>query len=377
MSPLESQSRTPRSASPREPWMSGDFGSRTLRRSGNVTPGTPRGCRTPAGETKKATETDAASAPPAKPAQAAAAQADSLASDEDDAAIPFVLPEDNSVGWFRIWVLCSVAGIVLIIPFGLTLLSYRAASRSHKFTTHRGHKISTPRRHPTAASGPNRVPLIYYDDKSGRPPNCQSANYSDVNELVLDLPVPRPTQPLPDKMFRKVFCVFNTMLRAQGLVCCTGGLNEASMALWAIRKILEPSFLRRVAYSIALGADTYFGDSKELWTPGIPLSRFYDLAQGTVKMSYKQVCKLPTVKKTDECVLSIAARNGSGYKMAAFAGMEQLRNRLVKSYYYEMAQLAVVIYDIELDDYEGFCENTKWPLIRALSEPFNKSLRHL
>ncbi|KAH7937248.1 hypothetical protein HPB49_009519 [Dermacentor silvarum] len=165
-------------------------------------------------------------------------------------------------------------------------------------------------------------------------------------------------------------------LRAQGLVCCTGGLNEASMVFWAIKKVLPLWLHHRLAYSIALGADTYFSNSRELWTPGVPLSRFYDPAQGTMKMSYKEVCKLPTVNKTDECVLSIAARNSSGYKMVAFAGTEQLRNRLVKTNYYEMDQYPVVIYDIELDDYEGVCEKIKWPLTRAFSEPFNQSLRH-
>lgn len=118
-----------------------------------------------------------------------------------------MVPEDDSLGWFRIWVLCSVACIVLMIPFGLTLLSYHAASKFHKITTQRALKSST------TGKQPERAPLIYYDDKSGRPLNCQSPNYSDVKELVLDVPVTlstgRPRS--PDKMFRRVFCVFDTL----------------------------------------------------------------------------------------------------------------------------------------------------------------------
>ncbi|XP_049527763.1 uncharacterized protein LOC125947331 [Dermacentor silvarum] len=149
------------------------------------------------------------------------------------------------------------------------------------------------------------------------------------------------------------------------------------MAFSAVRLLLEPRFSKRLAYTIALGADVYFSKTKELWKPGVQLSRFYDFAQGLMKKSYKDVCNLTIVDKTDDCVLSVTGGNHSGHEMAAFAGPEQLRHRLVTSYRYEMARRPVVIYDIELDDYEGVCHNTEWPLIRTFTEPFNKSFGYL
>ncbi|XP_077496686.1 uncharacterized protein LOC144107520 [Amblyomma americanum] len=111
--------------------------------------------------------------------------------------------------WLRVWVMCSVTIIVLMIPLSFTLLSYRAASRL--------------RRNPTRATRPPPLPtqtepdivididnLVLYDDAAGRPDNCSfSPNYRNVS--AIDRFNVSSSSKAETLNLRRVFCVLDTL----------------------------------------------------------------------------------------------------------------------------------------------------------------------
>ncbi|KAH7937433.1 hypothetical protein HPB49_012205 [Dermacentor silvarum] len=233
--------------------------------------------------------------PPSQGGQAAAVVVESLGpfSDDEDDEPQYEVEEedDSSFGWFRMWVLCSVAAIVLLIPFSLTLMSYGATSQIH-----------------SDYEGNGLLPLLKQFNKHGDrvlitvPPNANIVkNY-----------YPLFSDPLPQIEY---VIVATHRLQHEGLVSCTGGQTETALAYWAIYKLLEPAFNNRVIYSTALGGHVYFSSWLQLWKPGVQLSRFYNRAQGIPKLSYPDVCGKAPTRETDECALYVLGSNSSGFKI--------------------------------------------------------------
>ncbi|KAH6927631.1 hypothetical protein HPB50_006336 [Hyalomma asiaticum] len=160
--------------------------------------------------------------PPSEVGKATAAVVESLgpSSNDDDADDQGEdTGEDTSLGWFRLWVLCSVAAIVLMIPFSLTVLSYDATSRF--FSGHEGSHFSG--KHPNdpgAQEGPADLPsfptvkgpVTYYDDQSGRSDKCEWQGYDNTEEMKLvDVPKHFSGTAVERGSLRKVFCVYDIL----------------------------------------------------------------------------------------------------------------------------------------------------------------------
>ncbi|XP_070395689.1 uncharacterized protein [Dermacentor albipictus] len=102
--------------------------------------------------------------------------------------------EDSSIGWFRTWVLCSVAAIVLMVPFALTFMSYEAAGRLHG--------KSTP---PFAVEVPGESLEVPND-------SCEPPDYSKIEDVNLKaLPSQKRTPSTDIVSVRRVFCVYDIL----------------------------------------------------------------------------------------------------------------------------------------------------------------------
>ncbi|XP_075553552.1 uncharacterized protein LOC142586184 [Dermacentor variabilis] len=101
---------------------------------------------------------------------------------------------DSSIGWFRTWVLCSVAAIVLMVPFALTFMSYQAAGRLHG--------MPPP---PFAVEVPAESLEVAND-------SCEPPDYSKVEDVNLKaLPSQKRTPSKDIVSLRRVFCVYDIL----------------------------------------------------------------------------------------------------------------------------------------------------------------------
>ncbi|XP_070395691.1 protein IWS1 homolog isoform X3 [Dermacentor albipictus] len=278
--------------------------------------------------------------------------------------------EDSSIGWFRTWVLCSVAAIVLMVPFALTFMSYEAAGRLHG--------KSTP---PFAVEGVN----VDWDHPSDAHDETKGKNVHDLLAFLGGRQVPMLVTVPPDADIVKRY--FNSLrsassgiqyvivathrLRAVGFVSCAGGQKGAARAYWTVRNVLGPKFYKKLIYSVALGGDVFASTKLGIEAPAQPLSCFYGDEIGIPKVRFADVCLMTEVNKTDECALYTTEASSAGYKVVALAGIEELKKRRIPMSGYQMGLLPIVVYDIHLDDYEAVCKYPRWPLLRAIAEPVN------
>ncbi|XP_077548368.1 chitinase-like protein 3 [Haemaphysalis longicornis] len=119
----------------------------------------------------------------------------------------------------------------------------------------------------------------------------------------------------------------------------------------------------RFIYSVSAGAHTFTTEVAPYLgapTKGSAVFEYRTRQQGATR--YDVVCTLPRstrLGRDDECAVAYAPQpDGSQsreFKAAAFAGPEEIRTRLNRAYDFAFGDTAVVVYDIDLDDFEGRC----------------------
>ncbi|KAL1467933.1 hypothetical protein MTO96_041816, partial [Rhipicephalus appendiculatus] len=118
------------------------------------------------------------------------------------------------------------------------------------------------------------------------------------------------------------------------------------------------------------GADTFTtAGSAQLGEPSKGPSTFDYYTRQPQRTRYDLVCQLPRGRQgtDDECAVAYKPiRNSADVKVAAFAGPKEIRVRLNRAYDLNLGDTPIVIYDIDLDDFEGKCPGgVKSPQIEA------------
>ncbi|CAN8003312.1 unnamed protein product [Ixodes hexagonus] len=161
-------------------------------------------------------------------------------------------------------------------------------------------------------------------------------------------------------------------LRAvNNLVACHG---TRAMAAPVLRKFRAdfPQHWKKYIYSVSVAPYTYTTyDAPVLGSTAKGGAIFDWPVKQKDKTSYDQVCKLDIVQQAQdaECVVAYK-RSGTGnkIKVAAFAGPQQLWQRMARSYDDNMGSTPVVVYDMDLDDFLGRCTpGVMSPLLEALA----------
>ncbi|KAL3189808.1 hypothetical protein MRX96_020834 [Rhipicephalus microplus] len=118
------------------------------------------------------------------------------------------------------------------------------------------------------------------------------------------------------------------------------------------------------------GADTFTTAGRaEVGEPSKGPSSFDYYTRQPQQTRYDLVCQLPRGRQDtdDECAIAYKPiRNSTDVRVAAFAGPKEIRVRLNHAYDLNLGDTPIVIYDIDLDDFEGKCPGgVKSPQIEA------------
>ncbi|EEC00155.1 hypothetical protein IscW_ISCW016203 [Ixodes scapularis] len=149
------------------------------------------------------------------------------------------------------------------------------------------------------------------------------------------------------------------------------GLEMAARALAQLRAE-HPEYWSKFIYSVSVAPYTYRTDSSpQLGATSKNHSVFDWPVRQKGRTSYDQVCKLDVVQQTTdrECAVAYQGSRRSGdFKVAAFAGPQQLWRRMAMSYDDGMGDTPVVVYDLDLDDFLNKCTpSVMSPLVEAIA----------
>ncbi|KAM7295881.1 hypothetical protein ISCGN_021111 [Ixodes scapularis] len=155
------------------------------------------------------------------------------------------------------------------------------------------------------------------------------------------------------------------------IVACHGTRQMAARALAQLRAE-HPEYWSKFIYSVSVAPYTYRTDSSpQLGATSKNHSVFDWPVRQKGRTSYDQVCKLDVVQQTTdrECAVAYQGSRRSGdFKVAAFAGPQQLWRRMAMSYDDGMGDTPVVVYDLDLDDFLNKCTpSVMSPLVEALA----------
>ncbi|XP_077497950.1 putative chitinase 2 [Amblyomma americanum] len=152
-------------------------------------------------------------------------------------------------------------------------------------------------------------------------------------------------------------------------VQCSAPGDVVATTMDRIRRYYDPTMWTRFIYSVAVGADTFTTEgSVGLGAPSKGPSSFDYYTHQPRRTRYDLVCQLPRSRHvSDECSVGYATIQGSvDVKVATFAGPKEIRTRLNRAYDLALGETPIVVYDIDLDDFQGKCPgNAQSPQIGA------------
>ncbi|XP_077508714.1 uncharacterized protein LOC144120160 [Amblyomma americanum] len=158
-------------------------------------------------------------------------------------------------------------------------------------------------------------------------------------------------------------------LRLSGVVHCSGAREHAARVFGDIRRSVPLHHWDKLAYSISVAADTFTARYASLGTVSSGPSSWDTTTRQPAKTHYAAVCQTNVTRSSQhpECAIAHAI-DSQGFKVATFSGPEELRTRIRNSYNDGMGDVPIVVYDIDLDDFEGSCPGGDMsPLIHTLA----------
>ncbi|XP_070389631.1 uncharacterized protein [Dermacentor albipictus] len=175
---------------------------------------------------------------------------------------------------------------------------------------------------------------------------------------------------LPRAMSVVKYVVVKThTLRLSSAVYCSGARQYAARIFNDVRNSLPPQLRHKLAYSISVAPDTFTARDAVMGAVSLGPSMWENYTKKPDKTHYAAICHMNVTRFPEhpECAL-VSQGSDTYFKVAAFAGPEELQTRMRRAYDDGMGDVPVVVYDVDLDDFKGYCPaGVMSPLIRALA----------
>ncbi|KAH7976366.1 hypothetical protein HPB52_012766 [Rhipicephalus sanguineus] len=115
--------------------------------------------------------------------------------------------------------------------------------------------------------------------------------------------------------------------------------------------------------------ETFSAQVSQLGAPSSGPSRWDNYTLQPGKAHYTSVCRQPVIRTPEhpECLMAERRVGLYNVSVATFSDPDALRSRVRKSYLDGMGMAPLMVYDIDLDDYQGLCGFGMSPLIRVLA----------
>ncbi|XP_072143090.1 uncharacterized protein [Dermacentor andersoni] len=158
-------------------------------------------------------------------------------------------------------------------------------------------------------------------------------------------------------------------LRLSSAVYCSGARQYAARIFNGVRNLLLPQVHHKLAYSISVAPDTFTARDAVMGAVSLGPSMWEHYTKKPDKTHYAAICFMNVTRFPEhpECAL-VSQGSDTYFKVAAFAGPEELQTRMRRAYDDGMGDVPVVVYDVDLDDFKGYCPaGVMSPLIRALA----------
>lgn len=159
------------------------------------------------------------------------------------------------------------------------------------------------------------------------------------------------------------------VVRSYGLVSCSGAQAFVAKVFNNIRALLNRTYWPKIAYSVSVAPETFTAEVAQLGAPSSGPSRWDNYTMQPGRAHYAALCRQPVIRTPEhpECLMTQRRLGLYNVHVATFSDPAALRSRVRKAYTDGMGMAPVMVYDIDLDDFQGRCGFGMSPLIRALA----------
>ncbi|KAH6934544.1 hypothetical protein HPB50_025248 [Hyalomma asiaticum] len=188
------------------------------------------------------------------------------------------------------------------------------------------------------------------------PPEQSRIQYYNLNEIV---------------NYVHFVIVKTHVLVMPDIVACSGERVSSARVFNQVVQTVNFTFRNKFAYSISVAPETFTATSSNLWVRSTGPSKWDNYTLQPGKAHLASVCQQQAAFYSGytECFFVSQAQSNRTFRVAALTPRVAVRSRIKRSYDDGMGIAPVMVYDIDLDDFEGNCsrDQIQSPLLEQLA----------